>query len=152
MYANRSGQKGPDPSSGGGDERVAELNINFVGCYASEGQLPSEKEYGGAVYGANIAMAKQFAIDMKKKYLAIARSGVDGHNFAFDTLPSGKKVDAAECDHGCQDLDNYKCGCSDASCGGLRPAAGEENKRRWAVYELGKSSKKKKKSKRGDDL
>jgi hypothetical protein len=146
-----SGQKGSaDPE---GDAVVADLHLKFIGCYASEDQLPSVKEYGGGVYGANIAMAKQFAVDEKKRYLAIARAGVDGHNFAFDVPPMGKTVADSECEMPCADMASYKCGCSDASCGSLSPAKGEDNTRRWAVYEMPASKRKKKADKReGDGL
>ena len=54
------------------------LNLEYVGCYGDENQLGQDKEYGGGVYGANIALAVQFAREQSKRYLAIARVGVDG--------------------------------------------------------------------------
>ena len=38
----------------------------YIGCYASEDQLGSDKEYGGGVHGANMALAVQFARDQRK--------------------------------------------------------------------------------------
>ena len=71
------------------------------------------------------------------KYIAVARSGVDGHSFVF----SGKMKKPTENDKGCTvecaDHDGYVCGCSDGACGGLGPVPGEEHTRRWVVYAVG---------------
>lgn len=140
--ARMNGQVPPDS-----EPEVVDLKLKFVGCYGSESQLPASKEYGGGVYGANIGMAKQFAIDQGKKYIAIARAGVDGHNFAFNEKPKGAKLSDKQCNLPCADHANYKCGCADAFCGDGGVTAGEENRRRWLVYALTDKKKKKKKSK-----
>jgi hypothetical protein len=61
------------------------------------------------------AVRGRFADAQNQSYLAIARSGANGqgHNFAFDDLPTGDKVADRECDTPCADLVSYKCGCAD---------------------------------------
>ena len=73
------GQGGAPPSEEAEAEAAQEaLNLKYVGCYGDENQLGEDKEYGGGVYGANIALAGQFAREHSKRYLAIARVGIDG--------------------------------------------------------------------------
>jgi dolichyl-diphosphooligosaccharide--protein glycosyltransferase len=71
------GQGGPPPPDEA-EDAAAELNLEYVGCYGDENQLGEDKEYGGGVHGANIALAVEFSRQSKKRYLAIARVGTDG--------------------------------------------------------------------------
>ena len=76
-----------------------------------------------------------------KKYLAIARAGVDGHAFAFSEMPDVSMAldpDDDGCVAPCLDIDQFSCGCADAVCreNGAGPAPGEDNARRWIVYEV----------------
>ena len=141
-YMKRMAGGSPSPPSEEAQEAAAQaaLNLEYVGCYGEEDQLGDDKEYGGGVHGANMALAVQFARDAKKRYLAIARVGVDGHNFAFSKAPSGKKLTDSACDNTCADGEDYRCGCADGACGGVAPDSGG-NQRRWVVYELPKRSK-----------
>ena len=36
----------------------------------------------------------------------------------------------------CADVEEFNCGCADAACGDSRAGAGEDNVRRWVVYEV----------------
>ena len=83
---------------------------------------------------------------MGKKYFAIAQVGVDGHAFAFDSLPSGAAVNDGGCARPCADDDAFACGCADAGCDGVvKRSADEEYVRRWAVYDVGAPKKRRKK-------
>ena len=153
-YMRRMAGGGPSPPpEDEPDEAPAppkDYGVKFVGCFGKEDQLGEDKEYGGGAYGANIGMAARFAREKKKKYLAIARVGQDGHNFAFDDGSNlgGEKMDDEGCNKECADGGHYACGCADAACGyGVEPAEGEEMVRRWAVYEVQDKKKKKKKKK-----
>merc|ERR1712146_692040 len=82
--------------------------------------------------------------EKKKKYIAIARVGSDGHSFVFDEKP-GRSVPVLKdrgCERLCVDDINYKCGCADANCDGVGKAPGEEHLRRWVVYEMTDSAPK----------
>ena len=84
------------------------------------------------------------AKEKKKKYIAIARVGSDGHSFVFDEKP-GRSVPVLKdrgCERLCVDDINYKCGCADANCDGVGKAPGEEHLRRWVVYEMTDSAPK----------
>ena len=102
----------------------------------AEKKLGDDRVYGGGAHGAQIGLAVDFALKEKKRYIAIARSGVDGHVFAFNN-PASKSTHTDEgCDIECLDDPAYSCGCADDNCGSSRAAKGEEHVRRWVVYEL----------------
>ena len=61
-----------------------------MGCYRKEDQLPAEKIYGGGVVGASASAAFNHARSQKKRYVAVARAGDDGHAFAFDSFAVGR--------------------------------------------------------------
>jgi dolichyl-diphosphooligosaccharide--protein glycosyltransferase len=120
--------------------------LTYVGCYRKEDQLPSEKVYGGGVVGASASAAFNHARSQKKRYVAVARVGDDGHAFAFDSLPSGAAVNDGGCARPCADDDAFACGCADAGCDGVvKRSADEEYVRRWAVYDVGAPKKRRKK-------
>ena len=111
--------------------------VTEVGCYSSESALGSDKVYAGSEVGTQIELALQFAASKGKKYVAISRAGVDGHAFAFNNAPKKSMgVDDEGCDGACLDRDDYTCGCADALCGGVPKGKGEDNLRRWMVYEV----------------
>ena len=130
--SKKSGKRGSQYPLHGDD-----MNLKYVGCTGSENKLGSDKEYVGGTSGANIALLQNMAWEKGHKYIAVARSGVDGHSFVF----SGKMKKPTENDKGCTvecaDHDGYVCGCSDGACGGLGPVPGEEHTRRWVVYAVG---------------
>lgn len=146
--------------SGGGTD----LGLKYMGCYGRESQLGSDKVYEGGVTGARIAETLRFAASVSKRYIAIARNGLDGHAFAFNEKPKKSKLDDDGCANPCADLEDYACGCADGSCGDIQTLAGEDNMRRWVVYEIPleaiqatlgnvgkpKKSKKKKKSSKSE--
>ena len=120
--------------------------LTYVGCYRKEDQLPAEKVYGGGVVGASASAAFNHARSQKKRYVAVARVGDDGHAFAFDSLPSGAAVNDGGCARPCADDDAFACGCADAGCDGVvKRSADEEYVRRWAVYDVGAPKKRRKK-------
>merc|ERR1712216_839111 len=84
--------------------------LTYVGCYRKESQLPAEKVYGGGVVGASASAAFNHARSQKKRYVAVARVGDDGHAFAFDSLPSGAAVNDGGCARPCADDDAFACG------------------------------------------
>ena len=111
-----------------------------VGCFGAESALGSDKVLTGGKTGAHLSLALQWAGQKGKRYVAVARAGVDGHAFAFNDPPD---MDAAldvddGCDAPCSDIDQFSCGCADAVCRehGAPPATGEQNARRWVVYEV----------------
>mmetsp|Transcript_10732 Transcript_10732/g.16278 ORF Transcript_10732/g.16278 Transcript_10732/m.16278 type:complete len:836 (-) Transcript_10732:74-2581(-) len=112
----------------------------YVGCFTSESFF-QDKVYGGGEAGANFNLALHHAKSKGKKYFAIARAGSDGHSFAFSSLSKGKRgaskgdTTGGGCERPCEDTSNRVCGCADAACSGPVPA-GEDNNRRWAVYEI----------------
>ena len=118
-------------------ELSEELHMKYVGCTGREGDLGADKEYGGGSTGANAFLARSLAWDKGAKYVAIARSGVDGHSFTFNKKMKRKPaLDDSGCSVPCADSPEHKCGCSDGACGGLGPVAGEEHTRRWVVYKV----------------
>ena len=132
-HKRMSGRRGPseEPPEGSVDYGLA-----FVGCFGAEKKLGDDRVYGGGAHGAQIGLAVDFALKEKKRYIAIARSGVDGHVFAFNN-PASKSTHTDEgCDIECLDDPAYACGCADDNCGSSRAAKGEEHVRRWVVYEL----------------
>ena len=132
-HKRMSGRRGPseEPPEGSVDYGLA-----FVGCFGAEKKLGDDRVYGGGAHGAQIGLAVDFALKEKKRYIAIARSGVDGHVFAFNN-PASKSTHTDEgCDIECLDDPAYSCGCADDNCGSSRAAKGEEHVRRWVVYEL----------------
>jgi dolichyl-diphosphooligosaccharide---protein glycosyltransferase len=118
----------------GGDDNAPKPR--FVGCFSTERAFSADREYRGQTAGAYLSLATQAAQTMGKRYMALARVGQDGHMFAFNTLsgkPSGPDNDG--CRRPCIDEDSFVCGCADHACEGPIPA-GEDNNRRWAVYEV----------------
>jgi hypothetical protein len=110
-------------------------------CYGREASLPKDKVYTGGAAGASLMQAMQFAAMQGKKNVAIARaSAVDGHAFAFDGTPdpSGEVEFDDGCDMPCADSESLSCGCGDEVCAGAgaQPLPGENNARRWVVYEV----------------
>ena len=115
-HKRMSGRRGPseEPPEGSVDYGLA-----FVGCFGAEKKLGDDRVYGGGAHGAQIGLAVDFALKEKKRYIAIARSGVDGHVFAFNN-PASKSTHTDEgCDIECLDDPAYSCGCADDNCGSL---------------------------------
>ena len=128
----RKGKKGKTDK-----EMSEELHMKYIGCTGRESNLGADKEYGGGATGANVYLARSLAWDKGAKYVAIARSGVDGHSFTFSKkMKRRPKLDDTGCDVPCADAPEHKCGCSDGACGGLGPVSGEEHTRRWVVYKV----------------
>eukprot|EP00912_Choanoflagellata_sp_UC4_P001252 UC4_evm1s779 len=151
-YHKRLGGKHPLNKEHNG-EAAAKLpggQPKYVGCYGSEGQFSEDKVYGGGGSGAFMFQARSLAQDHGKKYVAIAKVGEDGHSFAFNGAPTGKSLSDSGCNMPCGDYPDFKCGCADAACGdGISAVPGEDNVRRWVVYEVpAKKKKTKKKSKK----
>lgn len=131
--------------------------VKYVGCYEDEGALGDDRVYGGSSTGAHFGLAKHHAIANKKRFVGIARTGTDGHAFAFNTPPTATKSGSPGCQAPCMDDQSKYCGCADSLCNEPTPA-GQDNNRRWAVYELvpknaksggtGKKKKSKKSSRR----
>lgn len=123
----------------------------MIGCYANEKRLGADKVYGGGAGGASITLARNFAWENNKKYVAIARVGEDGHSFAFNSMDTSHPTMSDEgCRKPCSDVEGYFCGCAGGACDDLAAADGEENVRRWVVYEVPEQPKPdpKKKSKK----
>lgn len=111
----------------------------YVGCFSSENYFV-DRVYGGGSTGANFNLALHHAKTSRKRYFAVARSGPDGHSFAFsainDALGSTRgNMQGGGCERPCADVDHKPCGCADMACTGSTPP-GEEHNRRWAVYEV----------------
>jgi dolichyl-diphosphooligosaccharide--protein glycosyltransferase len=113
------------------------LAVNYLGCAGGEDGF-KDREYVGSSSGANIRLLHSIAQEKNKKYIAVARSGTDGHSFVFDERPKSSTftMDDEGCKKVCVDDLKLSCGCADANCGNLPRAAGEEHLRRWVVYEL----------------
>ena len=93
--------------------------------------------------------ARALAWDKGKQYFAVARVGSDGHSFTMGEAPTGNAVDDSECNVACGDFQEFRCGCSDDACEkGMKALKGEDNVRRWAVYETPAKPKKEKKAKK----
>jgi hypothetical protein len=157
-HARLSGKKSgasPPSTQPGADEPkgfAKGQEPRLVGCYARESELGKDKEYVGGNSGAYIALARQAAWEKGKKYIAIAKNVVDGHSFVFNEPPTGKSSNDKGCRQPCLDTNvaGYACGCADSGCEGVKAPKGEDNVRRWVVYEIPeKKSKKSKKSKKG---
>ena len=125
-------------SGSGAAVRHATGRLKFKGCYRLESQLPKRKIYGGGVFGANIDEAIRMAKHEKRRYIALAKTGSEGHAFTFDEAPTGPKLARSDagCDNKCNDAATYACGCADSGCVGLERQADEEHLRRWVVYDL----------------
>ena len=113
----------------------------MVGCYGRESELGEDKVYSGGRAGASLMGALQFAARKEKRYVAVARStSVDGHAFAFSSPPKGNGMEEVDdgCEVPCNDAETHACGCADEMCisAGSDRIAGEDNTRRWVVYEL----------------
>jgi hypothetical protein len=121
-------------------EGMSNMGLASVGCFGAEAALGSDKVYTGGKNGAQISVALQWAAQKRKKFVAVARAGVDGHAFAFSQPPDmDMALDVDDgCDAPCLDIDSFSCGCADAVCreNGARPTRGEQNARRWVVYEV----------------
>ncbi len=118
-----------------------QLGLTPKACYGRESSLPKDKVYTGGATGAGLTQAMQFAVMKGKKHVAIARaSAVDGHAFAFDGEPkrSGEVEFDDGCDMPCSDSETFACGCADDVCAaaGAQALTGEDNARRWVVYEV----------------
>jgi len=133
---------GEEDGFGGGRGGLGEqLGLTPKACYGREASLPKDKVYTGGAAGASLMQAMQFAAMQGKKNVAIARaSAVDGHAFAFDGTPdpSGEVEFDDGCDMPCADSESLSCGCGDEVCAGAgaQPLPGENNARRWVVYEV----------------
>jgi len=138
------GGRGSEEDYGYGDMAGAADQMGGMqpyGCYGSEGALGSDKVYEGGQTGAGLVSAMQFAASKGKRFVAVARgSKVDGHAFAFDNEPKrSKSIDFDDgCDMPCVDSEQFSCGCADAVCSaaGVDAVKGEDNARRWLVYEV----------------
>ena len=118
------------------EEGAPQDEARYVGCYGSEVSFSPDKKYEGGSSGANYNLALYHAKTVGKRYFAIARSGGDGHSFAFDALDTPKgAMQGGGCERECTDISNKACGCVDSACTGPTPR-GEEHNRRWAVYEV----------------
>jgi len=121
-------------------EAAAGMGLTPIGCFGAEGALGSDKVYTGGKAGTQLGTALTWAASKRKKYAAIARSAVDGHVFAFSEPPNMKKmIDMDDgCDVPCDDIEAYACGCADGVCSevGASAVRGEQNARRWIVYEI----------------
>jgi len=148
-YHKRMDQRGGGRGDYGDDENGGEMGANAAdqlgltpyGCFGSESALGSDKIYSGGKTGASLVNALKFAAAKKKAFVAIARgSSVDGHAFAFNSEPKrSKAIDMDDgCDMPCVDAEQFACGCADDVCkaAGVRAFKGEENARRWLVYEV----------------
>jgi len=142
-HKRMDGMRGGGSQSGSKSQSVG---AKYLGCYGAEGNLGSDRVYEGGSYGSNIGLARQFAKETGMKYFAVARANSEGHLFAFSTFDKTKsKMPDSECNHPCLDQDDYKCGCADELCRGLKAVKGEDNVRRWSVYEVVDKKKKAKK-------
>ena len=90
----------------------------YVGCATNENIFSSDKVYQVSTTGASYHLAIDHAVKNKKKYVAIARYGNDGHVFAFNSLQGvlDANPDKEGCQRVCLDEKNKKCGCSDSTC------------------------------------
>lgn len=113
-----------------------------IGCYNSELSFSQDKIYSGGSAGSRLSGAKDFALSSNKKYFGISSNIVDGHIFAFNRLTKRPDYDSPneDCDRPCSDDSKFKCGCADQSCRSQIPD-GEDNNRRWFVYEIIKKKK-----------
>jgi len=139
MDRQRGGRGAAEEDGGAAAAEMEAMGFKYVGCYGAENALGKDKVYGGGSQGSQFGLAVQFAAAKNKKYIAIATRGVDGHVFAFNEKPrKSKQIDDEGCDVPCADMEDYRCGCADEMCAeaGAPPIAGEDNTRRWVVYEV----------------
>ncbi|KAH8090104.1 oligosaccharyl transferase [Aureococcus anophagefferens] len=148
MAGDKSQPAGPPPPRDG----AKPTSLAHVGCYRLESQLPADKVYGGGDTGASISAAVNLAMAEKKRYVALAKVGDDGHSFVFDDKPTGATLppDSPGCGRPCADSGDFYCGCADAGCDGVARQSDEEYLRRWVVYDLGAAGKKNKKAKKSE--
>jgi len=108
----------------------------YVGCFSSEDSFV-DRVYDGGSTGANYGLALHHARTSGKQYFAIARAGSDGHSFSFSSINGAPKgnMQGGGCERPCADVETKACGCMDNACTGETPE-GEDNNRRWAVYEV----------------
>jgi len=109
--------------------------LKFVGCFGSETSFSSDKTYLGGEAGAAIKKATKSALKQKRKYIAMAKNGGAGHSFIFDSLTQESDFPDSHCSPSCVD-EEMACGCSDDACAGRSLPDGEDNLRRWAVYQV----------------
>ena len=121
-------------------QAASDMGVTPIGCFGKESSLGSDKVYSGGKTGAQLSVALQWAGGKRKTFVAVARAGVDGHAFAFSNPPDmSQALDVDDgCDAPCLDIDQFSCGCADAVCRehDAKPAKGEDNARRWVVYEV----------------
>jgi hypothetical protein len=133
----KSGKSGKTAAKRKPKEAEQGPGVRYVGCIGSEAPMSADKVYGGGSTGAALELAVSFAKDQSKKYVALARVGSDGHSFAFNDFHGDAMIDDAGCQLKCiGQYEDQVCGCADASCGELETVPGEDNLRRWAVYEI----------------
>lgn len=129
---------GSEKAATAGTASTTSADIRPVGCFTSESAF-LDKTYGGGSAGANLNLAVHHAKAHKKRFVAVARGGTDGHSFSFGALDpkTGRQyfTQGGGCERPCLDDANAACGCSDAACTGPKPE-GEDNNRRWMVYEV----------------
>jgi len=114
---------------------AAEPELLYRGCYTDENMLGTNRVYSGHTTGAHLSLAKHHAMSLNKQFVGLARSGTDGHAFAFDgPLPEPDST-ARGCSMPCLDDNKKACGCADHLCPEATPA-GREHNRQWVVYEL----------------
>lgn len=113
------------------------VKVKYVGCYTDENEFSNDKQYVGGASGANFELAKGDAIRMNKRYFGIAKAYSDGHSFVFNKLLSrpDRPKNNGGCERACNDDRSKSCGCVDNLCSESKPA-GQDNNRRWAVYEV----------------
>lgn len=114
---------------------AAKPAVRYIGCYKRETSFGEDRKYSGSTTGAYLGLARAHAIASGKRYFAVARLGGDGHAFAFNAPVREPEATGGGCDRPCLDDKDYSCGCSDTACTEA-PDAGEDNVRRWAVYEV----------------
>ena len=114
--------------------------LKFVGCYADEEDLGSDRVYAGGASGAQVQLLFNLAQEKKMKYFAIARVGDDGYSFVFNKPPKKKAKTYKDdgCKKPCADSEEFFCGCADAACGNLKPGKKSKELRRWIVYKYAK--------------
>ena len=114
---------------------AAKPAVRYIGCYKRETSFGEDRKYAGSTTGAYLGLARAHAVASGKRFVAVARLGGDGHAFAFNAPVRDPEASGGGCDRACLDDKDYACGCSDTACTET-PDAGEDNVRRWAVYEI----------------
>lgn len=123
------------PGGASASSAAAKPAVRYVGCYKRETSFGEDRKYAGSTTGAYIGLARAHAVTSGKRFVAVARLGGDGHAFAFNAPITDPEASGGGCDRACLDDKDYACGCSDAACT-ESPDPGDDNVRRWAVYEV----------------